>query len=202
MLKALVVGLALSVSNLANAGLIEYTYDGSYDVVVDSEFGSQFDINIADNYIITDLNVQIQLENEFLGDLDQLFWSDLDIWLTNGTTTVSLAVGHWIDQDDEFGKFSVTFDDEAQGFLPAVGDAIGAWKPNNEDGSTLSDFDGQTTNGLWSLLFDDYFLSDEGDKLVDFKLSVTTVEVPEPSTFVIFALGIMGLASRRFKKQS
>lgn len=26
-------------------------------------------------------------------------------------------------------------------------------------------------------------------------------EVPEPSTLAIFALGIMGLASRRFKKQ-
>jgi hypothetical protein len=28
------------------------------------------------------------------------------------------------------------------------------------------------------------------------------VEVPEPSTFAIFALGLMGLASRRFKKQA
>jgi hypothetical protein len=27
-----------------------------------------------------------------------------------------------------------------------------------------------------------------------------TVDVPEPSTLVIFALGLMGLASRRFKK--
>jgi hypothetical protein len=30
----------------------------------------------------------------------------------------------------------------------------------------------------------------------------TTSEVPEPSTLAIFALGLMGLASRRFKKQS
>jgi len=28
------------------------------------------------------------------------------------------------------------------------------------------------------------------------------VEVPEPSTLAIFALGVMGLALRRFKKQS
>jgi hypothetical protein len=29
-----------------------------------------------------------------------------------------------------------------------------------------------------------------------------TAEVPEPSTIAIFAIGLMGLASRRFKKQA
>ncbi|MCW8866057.1 MAG: PEP-CTERM sorting domain-containing protein [Colwellia sp.] len=33
-------------------------------------------------------------------------------------------------------------------------------------------------------------------------LMVRSIEVPEPSTFAIFALGLIGLASRRFKKQS
>jgi hypothetical protein len=33
-------------------------------------------------------------------------------------------------------------------------------------------------------------------------LLVRTADVPEPSTLAIFALGLMGLASRRFKKQS
>lgn len=33
-------------------------------------------------------------------------------------------------------------------------------------------------------------------------ISVVSAEVPEPSTLAIFALGMMGLASRRFKKQS
>jgi len=32
--------------------------------------------------------------------------------------------------------------------------------------------------------------------------TVTPSEIPEPSTLAIFALGLMGLASRRFKKQS
>lgn len=32
--------------------------------------------------------------------------------------------------------------------------------------------------------------------------SISIKKVPEPSTFAIFALGIIGLASRRFKKQS
>lgn len=34
------------------------------------------------------------------------------------------------------------------------------------------------------------------------RITLPTTEVPEPSTLAIFALGLMGLASRRFKKQA
>ena len=37
---------------------------------------------------------------------------------------------------------------------------------------------------------------------IPFQLNGTTRDVPEPSTLAIFALGMIGLASRRFKKQS
>jgi hypothetical protein len=44
------------------------------------------------------------------------------------------------------------------------------------------------------------------DGLTDVQISYVAnwgaTEVPEPSTLAIFALGLMGLASRRFKKQS
>jgi hypothetical protein len=36
----------------------------------------------------------------------------------------------------------------------------------------------------------------------DLNIPEANSEVPEPSTLAIFALGIIGLASRRFKKQS
>ena len=39
--------------------------------------------------------------------------------------------------------------------------------------------------------------ADEGD---GFRLKGAIIDVPEPSTLAIFALGLMGLASRRFKK--
>jgi hypothetical protein len=34
------------------------------------------------------------------------------------------------------------------------------------------------------------------------RLAFGTTSVPEPSTLAIFALGLIGLASRRFKKHS
>ena len=40
------------------------------------------------------------------------------------------------------------------------------------------------------------------DKDLFFRTSLETSSVPEPSTFSIFALGIMGLASSRLKKKS
>jgi len=41
-----------------------------------------------------------------------------------------------------------------------------------------------------------------GDVGLDLGVYGTKVDVPEPSTLAIFALGMIGLASRRFKKQS
>jgi len=38
--------------------------------------------------------------------------------------------------------------------------------------------------------------------LVDDIITSSSIDVPEPSTLAIFALGMIGLASRRFKKQS
>ena len=40
------------------------------------------------------------------------------------------------------------------------------------------------------------------DNNVYFSAAITATDVPEPSTLAIFALGLMGLVSRRFKKQA
>jgi hypothetical protein len=62
-----------------------------------------------------------------------------------------------------------------------------------------------------SILIDDPLLLGQTNLNLEFALypgspasgfldDVTTSQVPEPSTIAIFALGIVGLASRRFKK--
>jgi len=66
-------------------------------------------------------------------------------------------------------------------------------------------FMGVSTNDLTkfgSIQFD--FSGDGGDDIGydDILFASKRTEVPEPSTLAIFALGMIGLASRRFKKQS
>lgn len=55
-----------------------------------------------------------------------------------------------------------------------------------------------------SVAFNDSFNLDfvANTPLIDRSTLLVKVKVPEPSTFAIFALGVIGLASRRFKKQS
>jgi hypothetical protein len=54
---------------------------------------------------------------------------------------------------------------------------------------------GFADNGLGSVAGTDYWFHFN-------EITTTTNAVPEPSTLAIFTLGIIGLASRRFKKQS
>ncbi len=65
------------------------------------------------------------------------------------------------------------------------------------DGSEASTFNGKRNNKYYDGLISEV-------KLWDNALSSqeVTAKIPEPSTFAIFALGIMGLVSRQFNKQS
>ena len=52
------------------------------------------------------------------------------------------------------------------------------------------------------VVFDEFNAGDEDLAFDNLLLSGDIIEVPEPSIFAIFALGMIGLAARRFKKQS
>ncbi|MFT5298148.1 MAG: hypothetical protein ACI9VT_002594 [Psychroserpens sp.] len=59
----------------------------------------------------------------------------------------------------------------------------------------LEDWAGVGSNIAGDAYFDNIRFSDDG-------FASSTATVPEPTTLAIFALGMMGLASRRFKKNS
>lgn len=68
--------------------------------------------------------------------------------------------------------------------------------------SLLSSYDGFYTEVSLDVHFTQPF-GDHYDRGTWLKRkAVSYDEVPEPTTLAIFALGLMGLASRRFKKQS
>ncbi len=57
----------------------------------------------------------------------------------------------------------------------------------------------QGTTGQWTYVNGGYSKDRANVRLV---VDYDTVDVPEPSTLAVFALGMIGLASRRFKKKS
>ena len=63
-------------------------------------------------------------------------------------------------------------------------------------GGSFSVFDGESPNGIWSLVIEDTVGADP-KSLNGFTINVETAPVPEPSTSLLFALGAFGLVWRR-----
>jgi len=169
MLKAALVGLVLSVSGFANAGLIynvdsgweEFSWSGGVGVtsnqdgftlellsdglltVVDSfAFGDEFEILINSAFHSLTSNVNPYMNTSVDGDADLALasgYSQGTVFLSAGTYTIDFKL---------------------------------------YQSATVSDGGSPFTGGVA------YF-------------KVDTVNVPEPTTLAIFALGIIGLASRR-----
>jgi hypothetical protein len=187
MLKAAFAGLVLSVSGVANAGLINFDYIGSGASNVDSATTTLVSFSVLDNMLIDDLNVYVELSGGYTGNND--------LWLSHLGTQVQLFSSPGTDSF-AVGNMESMFDDEASA-LPSGANKIGTFKAVD----LLSSFDGLSLAGTWTLsIQDNTIYPGEGDQLVTWSISGTTIPVPEPSTLAIFALGIMGLASRRFKK--
>lgn len=181
MLKSAVAGLVLSISGFANAGLI---YSGPGAINVDTNPATTVSFSVLDHGWIQDLNVAVNITGGHMEDFivsieHNGFEAQLNPFLT----------GH---RD----LFNVIFDDESLNVISAGGNLVG----NYQSFEQLSVFDGIDIFGDWTLTILDSYIPDEGNTLVSWSIEVETV--PEPSTLAIFALGIMGLAARRFKKQS
>lgn len=171
-LRATFIGLVLSISGLANAGLIgstvtvtntyeSFIFDGPTDVLVQNgivseltEFGDLWDINIDDDSI--NMVCNYTQCNDLIG---------FDTYLFEGLTWGGANF---------FSGFTMT---------------------TNTTGLIVNALM-QTSTSLYLSM--ELTAMPIGSVIhIDFQESVS---VPEPSTLAIFALGIMGLASRKFKK--
>jgi len=186
MLKAAVAGLVLSVSGFANAGLI--TLDGSIDDGTEVDHWSFF-VTTSGSFTFDVLAREIS--NDFFAN----------------------GVGN-----DELDSYIYLFANDANGIFIKKDDDGGA----GNDGSIHSHDSFMTVNlnvGTYLLAIGDFSLSElearnglnadnAGSAVGRYSVSISSAagvarvnSVPEPSTIAIFALGIMGLAARRFKKQ-
>jgi len=172
MLKAALAGLVLSVSGIANAGLIynvdsgwqDFTWEGGVGTTSDQ---GGFTFELATEGLLTVVDAFA-------------FGDEFEIWL-NGSFN------------------SVTSDVALYAPINVGGDA---------DLAISSDFSQGTVAlaaGSYSVdfkLFQNGVASVDGPPFDGGKafFKVETTSVPEPSTLAIFALGVLGLASRRVKK--
>ncbi|MFQ3195042.1 MAG: hypothetical protein ACI9N3_001876 [Colwellia sp.] len=151
-LKAAIVGLVLSVSSFASAGLITVDWEfngGSFDGTFSGADNNSDGILTFDE--LSDFSPRTSFTNVNLSNLVDVGDFNLSTgqWLSNAIS--------WTNQPDN------------------------AWFTWNNRGNSV--------NSLWA-------------SVTVNSVTGTSQPVPEPSTLAIFALGMIGLASRRFKKQS
>ncbi len=172
-LDSLVVGGSTVTQSLNNSNSIDYTFKNNIMVI---------DVNYSNiNYLVYEFSVMHE------DALDSTFLSNL--YLPNGYTDAMFnPVEELLEVVFQFGK--------ADGFKFAL-----------EIDSSLDFLGVDTINqnvGDFAFILSDNFQTNEniafGNPLIGAARADATV--PEPSTLAIFALGMFGLASRKFNKKS
>jgi len=185
-LKVASASLMLSLTllcNIANAGLILFTASGTVTSTGDSNITPGAIVNVgiyADDHG-TGLFNDDWNASELLNGYIEIGTYRLDItdnWWGSGTLFSTNAVG--IVTAEHYGtNIGVRTDNYGTNSTPYI---WGDWSFRNTRGETTYTTVSATQG--WSVA------------------AVVSQPVPEPSTLAIFALGMIGLASRRFKKQS
>jgi hypothetical protein len=193
-LKATLAGLFLTVSGLTNAALI-FNDLASFEAATDSGLTYEsFEAGLPDSQSLT-FGILTFSETNGINRV----YNDSLVGATDGTRSVNI-------EDNSSSIFTLSFGSAINSF--------GAYFLSSQDisitfsggasGSFSVPSSGSTFFGLLSptnfstISFDATGSSFYG---VD-ELRYGLTEVPEPSTLAIFALGLMGLASRRFMKKS
>lgn len=105
-------------------------------------------INVPDNFIISDVNVYV--------DISHTYNSDLDIFLISpNNTRVELSTGN----GGRANNYNATFDDASSNTLPTRNSTIvGTFRPEGN----LSDFNSENSQGNWTLEVNDTANQDGG----------------------------------------
>lgn len=174
LLISTLAGLLLTVSCMVNATLIEADFLGSNDGFYDTETETYWvDINQFTSGNIGNMFSQANTMGATLATKAQIVELFGNLNGVATSTYFGIAGTKWNEYLWGYYDDGTPTGPGGQAFIHSGG------------GQTILDdrgaYDGHSSLGAWATY---------------------TVDVPEPSTLVIFALGLMGLASRRFKKQS
>ena len=198
-LKAYFAAFIFSISSLAHSALIEWEYDiNQYGSNFNSTFASndRFGFGFDENTDFT--NIQASNLQMFYYLIDGTRYDFNNLYENLSTDTTSRFT---------FDGTSLSWNDSR--FGPADGNNPGEnWTWLRSSGNQAWIVSGVNT----TFYFNDFGITRSANMISgndgnrhDIYTAVSTnyvVDVPEPSTLAIFALGMIGLASRRLKKQS
>lgn len=165
------------------------TYGGSFDLRIPADpeatkgWMDDAVITVTDHFVITDVDVGINLRHTGVFDLQ------LSLTSPSGTTVLLNMYDPFFGYFDGDNYQSTTFDDEASlSITEGQAPFAGSYRPLE----ALSAFDGEDAYGDWHLGIYDGWEMDSGT-LTSFRVMLTT---PEPATGVLLLLGA-GLWRRR-----
>ena len=193
-LKAAVVGAVLSVSGFANSALV---------LLVDLTVEDQLTISATSGLSLATVSGSDTVGFSLMDLLGSSGFSDTLVsgsltsanQTSNGSPILSNVGGSnnlnvWSITDDPFMTFTA-------GSLAFSGQVI-----TNVDAATYANLLAGQISGDVLAPFDNLSVTDESQASLIGTWERVVQDVPEPSTLAIFALGLMGLASRRFMKKS
>jgi hypothetical protein len=198
-LKSILASFIVLINSVANAGLINLIDNGDFE----ADYTGQ---NVPSWVQLTGGNSGSNIRT-FIGDTgsNQVAYMQGHNSGYSLSQTVNVSAGVEYDFSFDWGEGGDAFRDV---YLRA---------DIYENGSVVASSDWLTAGLNTNVLFNQQFSFTPTSGLIDVRfqetsarrvfvfidnVSLTTESVPEPSTLAIFALGMMGLASRRFKKQS
>lgn len=176
--------------------LINLQTDSALAVPFDIDCGGQADIDTNPATLvacsagpvgaITDLTVVLEIDDP----AGFPYVSDLEIILIDDSTGISVVLYTGAQPGTPEAFMDATFDDAAAALAPTSGNVIGTYLPVD----ALSAFDGVELSGGWTLSLQDLTSwTDEGLDLISWRL--VGDHLPEPSTALLLAVGLLGIAT-------
>jgi len=200
-LKTIILGAVLSISTVANAGLINGGFESG---LTNWDYNSPSSATIVNSHE----GLSAMEGNSFLKLLGDTSGNGINntatqsFYLNVGDSIQGFAAFDWNDYNPYYDFSSVEIFDHNDISLAVLWSETGVGLSNYAN--TPWDFWQYTAlaSNTYKLVLSSGNTADSvNSSIALFDAISTTTSVPEPSTLAIFALGIIGLASRRFAKK-